>query len=168
MIKNIKNNKGFTLIELLAVIVIMGILMIVAIPAITRYITQSRRDTFVDTAKSYINAVRYMYLNEELSNCDTSGTGTDLYVQVSADMLEKGGVSPWGNKALTAYVRIQPNATATGKTVYSFKGTDNNGHGIKDWVTEDNLSRDSVKTTGATVSNSFSGTKCTPKVDSSY
>ena len=33
-----KNKKGFTLIELLAVIVIMGILMMVAIPAVSRVI----------------------------------------------------------------------------------------------------------------------------------
>ncbi|MCI8459773.1 MAG: prepilin-type N-terminal cleavage/methylation domain-containing protein, partial [Bacilli bacterium] len=32
------NEKGFTLIELLAVITIMGILMMVAIPAVTRII----------------------------------------------------------------------------------------------------------------------------------
>ena len=53
-----KNNKGFTLVELLAVIVIMGILMIVAIPAVTRTIENSRKDSFVDIAKSYTNAVR--------------------------------------------------------------------------------------------------------------
>lgn len=35
-----KNNKGFTLIELLAVIVILGLLMAIAIPSVTRYITQ--------------------------------------------------------------------------------------------------------------------------------
>ena len=38
-----KNKKGFTLIELLAVIIILGILMIIAIPAVTSYIQSSRQ-----------------------------------------------------------------------------------------------------------------------------
>ena len=42
------NSKGFTLVELLAVIVIMGILMMVAIPAVTRTIENSRKDTFIN------------------------------------------------------------------------------------------------------------------------
>ena len=36
------NSKGFTLIELLAVITIMGILMLVAIPAVSRTIEKRR------------------------------------------------------------------------------------------------------------------------------
>ena len=44
-----KNKKGFTLIELLAVIVILGLLMAIAIPSVTKYITESRKKTLTTT-----------------------------------------------------------------------------------------------------------------------
>ena len=43
--RKVKNN-GFTLIELLAVIVILGLLMGLAIPAISKYIGETRQDTY--------------------------------------------------------------------------------------------------------------------------
>ena len=52
------NKKGFTLIELLAVIIILGILMIIAIPSVTRYISDSRKNAYVDTAKEIIGGAR--------------------------------------------------------------------------------------------------------------
>lgn len=52
-----KNKKGFTLIELLAVIVILGLLMAIAIPSVTKYITQSRKKTVVSTMSNYIGAM---------------------------------------------------------------------------------------------------------------
>ncbi len=59
-----KNRKGFTLIELLAVIVILGVIMVIAVPAITKYIDNSRKEGFTKTASGVVDAARLYYSNE--------------------------------------------------------------------------------------------------------
>ncbi len=105
MLKGIKNNKGFTLIELLAVIVILGILMIVAIPQVTKYIEQSKKDTFVDTAKAYINAARYAYLNDEFTDTEGCTLGSNMRVSIKDLEVDNSGKSPFGGE-IQGYVTI--------------------------------------------------------------
>lgn len=62
------NKKGFTLIELLAVIVILAILVAVAVPAVTRYLSTARKGTYADNAQSAISAVR----NDVISQFNTT------------------------------------------------------------------------------------------------
>ena len=64
MRKIFKNKKAFTLIELLAVIVILGVIMVIAVPAVTKYIDKSRKDGFTKTASGVVDAARLYYSNE--------------------------------------------------------------------------------------------------------
>lgn len=125
------NHNGFTLIELLAVIVIMGILMMVAIPAVSRTIENARKDTFIETAKSYVNAVQTLWTADGL-RCGNENTVSsavddgDYYVEINTrgkkikydgtfiedqnitvpTILEQGGKSSWGNRDVSGYVRV--------------------------------------------------------------
>ena len=53
-----RNKKGFTLIELLAVIVILGVLLGIAIPRVSQYINNSKKEGFVKNGQIFIDSVR--------------------------------------------------------------------------------------------------------------
>ena len=89
-----KNKKGFTLIELLAVIIILGILMIIAIPAVTEYISSSRKSAYITTATRYIDGVRNIVNAAKIPIYDKEAT---YYIPGSCVSMEKGGKSPYGD-----------------------------------------------------------------------
>lgn len=120
------NKKGFTLIELLAVITIMGILMMVAIPSVSWTIEKSRQESFVNVAKSYVNSAKNLWTSDGLlcgspSQYSSAVVDGDYFVLIDSgdetlnSLLESGGVSPWGNIDVKGYVRIK-------KTVEGKKG----------------------------------------------
>ena len=175
MKKNLKS-AGFTLIELLAVITIMGILMMVAIPSVSRTIENSRRDTFADVAKQYINTIRDAVLADEL----TCGTGAnaqsvgatpdglyyykiDTTAQGTKDLMESGGKSSWSNAEIKGYVAwwkettqaqtdTTGNVTKNGKTqtTYATLLVDAGQHGLDQFTKETDISRSKVTTSVAT------------------
>ena len=123
------DKKGFTLIELLAVITILGILMLVAIPAVSRTIENARKNTFITTAQTYVEAVRNGWAADEISCTDPSGgggrkvasalpVGADYYVEFDTEsgssdasnnasaLIGDGGKSSWGSAEVKGYVLV--------------------------------------------------------------
>lgn len=56
LVKKYKKKKGFTLIELLAVILILGIIALIAIPTVTSVVREARINSNLQTARTYEKA----------------------------------------------------------------------------------------------------------------
>lgn len=129
--KKLNNNKkGFTLIELLAVIVILAILVMVAIPAVTKYLNSARQGTFADNAHSAISAVR----NDVIK----TGKGNAKYTLTEINNLleRKLNTSPFGEKYdQNSYIQVtQTCSTDKNDCTYKYEMclADASGHGFKD------------------------------------
>ncbi len=157
-----KNKKGFTLIELLAVIVIMGVLMLAAIPAISNAISRSRKDTFASNAKEIISSVRTNLSSGDVflsgsSICQFPGPGQ--YTTVTLDpttiefLLERGGnKSSFGQAYVSGNVYIvNTNNAAEGNDNFKYyiNLVDAGGNGITVAAKEDEVTKAQVKTSGS-------------------
>ena len=69
-----KTKNAFTLIELLAVILILGIIALIAIPKVSNIITESRKETLKTTALNVVDAISNNCNNEELSSYDITSS----------------------------------------------------------------------------------------------
>ena len=122
-----KNNKGFTLIELLAVMVILGLLLSIALPGITKYIITAKKKTFLKTIDTYVTAV--MEDINDMQYGSLSNEGNVYYIPVDCINIEKGGKDPFGTMK-EAYVVVRFDTTNHSYDYY-FTFYDDAGYGME-------------------------------------
>jgi type IV pilus assembly protein PilA len=145
----LKNERGLTLIELLAVIVILGIIAAIAIPAIGGLIDNSKKDAHVSNAQQMINAAKIAVTSDKDLVPADGGTKTITLKQLEDDgyleTVKDPDKTQNGYDKNNSYVMIQ---NSNNKLSYSVKLV-NSTRGVQTAtggpVAEDNLKRSEVR-----------------------
>ena len=109
-----KNNKGFTLIELLAVILILGIIALIAIPTVNSILKESRTGAWKSTASQMTKAAENYFQLKQIKNetyvknFKTGQASTGYVVSVASSNNAKDEI-----KVGEKYVRIDTAADST-------------------------------------------------------
>ena len=138
------NRNGFTLVELLAVMVIISVLLLLALPAITRQVEQARKRTFAEDAHTIASAVK-----DDVLMGDKVFSSANLLTYNKSeidDLLDKKlGKSPFGGVYEIANAEVQVTRDSNGKRSYTMRiclvDSDGNGFG---YSSVDNLDADSI------------------------
>ena len=89
--------KGFTLIELLAVIVILGILLAIAIPSVTKYINESKKKTYITNVQTYARTAMYQADIGTFKHPVNKDDASIISFSAITPYLQQGGLtSPYG------------------------------------------------------------------------
>lgn len=85
-------NNGITIVELIAFIIVLGIIVVLVVPKITGYITDSRDTTMIQNAEIYLDAAKTLYYSS-YSYPEANAVDTLSVCDIS---LSSGGKSPYG------------------------------------------------------------------------
>ena len=127
--------KGFTLVELLAVIAILSVLVIIALPNIVGMFTNAKKDIFLTEAKKIYNESASKYISNSMNELNAK----NVYCKSISD-----DINPLDLSSSDIYYYIEKDSSGNTKT---FVAWNNSGYIVKavnDKVELKNIDKDSV------------------------
>ena len=123
---------AFTLVELLAVIVILAVLLTIAVPAVSNYIVNSKKESYVVVMQEYLAAARNLILSEQVKAPLDKNEVTIL--SFDAIPLEKGTTtSPFGSEWVDSKSYVAVINSGTGEDphyTYYITSQDQDGYAL--------------------------------------
>lgn len=128
-----KNKKGFTLVELLAVIVILGVLLMIAVPAVQNVIKKAKNNATQKQAELFIDAAKKMAIIDEATNDKVIYKLSDLDSDVDTNRFTGMVVASKENGSYKYYIYL--NDSVNKKTI------GNNNNDIFKFASEDEINK---------------------------
>ena len=126
-----KNKKGFTLVELLAVIVILGVLLMIAVPAVQNVIKKTKNNATQKQAELFIDAAKKMAIIDEATSDMLIYKLSDLDSDVDKNRFTGMVVALKENGSYKYYIYL--NDSVNKKTI------GNNNNDIFEFASEDKI-----------------------------
>ena len=126
-----KNKKGFTLVELLAVIVILGVLLMIAVPAVQNVIKKTKNNATQKQAELFIDAAKKMAIIDEATSDMVIYKLSDLDSDVDKNRFTGMVVALKENGSYKYYIYL--NDSVNKKTI------GNNNNDIFEFASEDKI-----------------------------
>lgn len=127
-----KNKKGFTLVELLAVIIILGVLLMIAVPAVQNVIKKTKNNATQKQAELFIDAAKKMAIIDEATSDMLIYKLSDLDSDVDKNRFTGMVVALKENGSYKYYIYL--NDSVNKKTIGN-----NNNNDIFEFASEDNI-----------------------------
>jgi len=153
------NKKGFTLIELLAVILILGIIALIAIPTVNKIIEQSRKGAFESTANNVVSAIEDACQEQVLKGETITATYTFTNGVVSPSLNVKGNLPKTGTATVDSSCKVTLNVN-NGKFTAT-KTSAKDSVTVVDGVVETPTTYTAYANGTAVYFNPVTGAKCT-------
>lgn len=128
-----KNKKGFTLVELLAVIVILGVLLMIAVPAVQNVIKKTKNNATQKQAELFIDAAKKMAIIDEATSDMVIYKLSDLDSDVDKNRFTGMVVALKENGSYKYYIYL--NDSVNKKTI----GNNDNNNDIFEFASEDKI-----------------------------
>ena len=99
-----KNNKGFTLIQLIISLIIMGLIVVFAVPKVNEYVLNKKKDKMIEDAKLFVEKTKkYIEMNDNAIK-----TFSGIFELQTVDAKKEIIKSPFGENYGRKYQTIHP------------------------------------------------------------